>query len=432
MTLNSIRKKIFNTTFIEYLIFFIILLSLPFSDKTPTISDIAEKLILLLFVYLTITRALLIRTNPLQRFELRPALDEFIIFMICVTGILAAILYSDSVGKGIRKPLIFFISYMGISSYAKINEINEKFIIRILYFYVGVVLINSIAEYCFSSQALFSYFTGEINYSEYVRRSWNLLYPNYNYFARNVMIGFICSLSIYLYYLVKGAELYKKNIYFILIGFFGVTILLSFSRTSILAVTLYVLLIITYFIVTYMHTVRKLITIKKAAFILSLCCVLLYFLIHFNFISAIITKTMNQGSTHRFDIWKSFLEHEINLFPDLKFFIGHGYRNKSTDISAIWSNITGNHIHNNFLFIWYNYGFISMVMFILLLAKIWISNTKVMSRIWFIYFIPLSYLGVAFFESQITKANARFEVIFFFLFLLMPYNMYLKNRNKSG
>lgn len=432
MTVKKIKEMIFNTSFIEYLFFLIILLSLPYSDKTPVISDKAEILGYMIFFYFIIARAMAFKNDPLRRTELRPGFDEYIILAICVTGILAAVLYSDSIGKGIKKPLMFFIAYLGISSYAKINEITEKFIIRLLFCYIAVALIHSIVEYCFSFQALFNYFTGKIKYSEYLNSSWNLLYPNYNYFARNVMIGFICSLSIYLFYLVKEDSFYKKTIIFILICFFGTTILLSFSRTSILAAAVYALLILTYFIIIYRDKINKFITIKNVVFILCACCLLLYFLIHYDFISAIIVKTKNQGSTHRFGLWKSFIEQEINLLPDIKFFIGHGYRNKSTDISTIWANITGNHVHNNFLFIWYNYGFISMVMFIILLIKMWISNFKVMSRIWFIYFIPLSYMCVANFESQITKANLRLEVIFFFIFLLLPYNMYLKNLNKTG
>ena len=242
----------------------------------------------------------------------------------------------------------------------------------------------------------------------------------------------MCSLSIYLFYLVKADEFVNKNIILIIFGFFGTTLLLLYGRTSILAVIVYVVLLLTYFIITYRNNISKFITIKHAAIILGTCGLVLYFLIHYDFISALIAKTINRGSSHRFGLWKSFIEQEIRLFPDIKFFIGHGYRNKSTDFYAIWANILGNHVHNNFLFIWYNYGFISMVMFIVLLLKIWISNFKVISRIWFIYFIPLSYMCVASFESQITKANFRLEVFFFLIFLLLPYNMYLKNQNKAG
>ena len=108
--INRIRDWIFNASYIEYSIFLIIVLSLPYSDKTPVLSGIAEILGFMLLIYFTIARALAFKNNTLRRTELRPSFDEYIILAICVTGILAAILFGDSIGKGIKETFnIFYI-----------------------------------------------------------------------------------------------------------------------------------------------------------------------------------------------------------------------------------------------------------------------------------------------------------------------------------
>ena len=184
----------------------------------------------------------------------------------------------------------------------------------------------------------------------------------------------------------------------------------------------------TYICIYRRNAILKQLTIKSISFVFIVAVLFIYFLFHFDFVDAIVAKTQNQGSSFRFGFWSAFIDRQLELFPDLRFFLGHGYKNTNSTFYEIWRDHPGKHVHNNFMFIWYNYGFISMVLFVVLLIKIFVANLKILDKLWFIYFIPLGYMSVTFFESILARHSFRFEVILFFLFLLIPYNMYFKNR----
>lgn len=429
MKQNLNIKKLFTPEIAESALFFIIILSVPYIMKNKLLFKGNEIIVSLAFVYIISVRVFQVSFRKIIQ---NISSDEFFITAICILAVIAGFLNNEKIFKDIEKPVMFFLSYIGISSFAKTRTITENTFIRILILYIIVVLVHTFIEYIVSFPLLFNYLTSKISYRDYCWNSWNLLYPNYNYFARTPMVGMMASLSLCFYYFLNKSERQITMLFFILSVFFGLTVLLTFSRTSIFASAVYFLLLFFYFIIVYRTRIRDRLKLKYILIGSVILIAGLLFLLHFNFIDAVIVKTQQQGSTHRFNLWESFLEKEKSIFPSLQFFLGHGFKQKNSIFFSIWSDVAGRHVHNNFLFIWYNYGLITMILFIIVLIKLWISNFKIIDKVWFVYFIPLSYMCVAFFETLLTKTNYRLEVIFFFIFLILPYNMYLQGRNNRG
>ena len=190
--------------FFECLIYSMIIISLPYSSSgTPFLRNIGKLLFIILFFYLLAVRWKIYKNSSLNKFNLKLGFDEYIIIFISTLGIILWVFNPDIGIRGLRKPFLFMAVYLSISSCAKMIKVDKKLLIRILFFYLSVVFIHLIAEYIYSFHMFFDYISGLITYRTYVLNSWNLLYPNYNFFAKNLMVGFICSLSLYLYFLVK-------------------------------------------------------------------------------------------------------------------------------------------------------------------------------------------------------------------------------------
>lgn len=390
--------------------------------------DFVPKIAYIFFYYIVFVRLFELKNYPFKKIVNKISIDEYIMIAICLIGVIAAFFQDSIIMVQLCKPFVLLIVYIGISSVMKLTEITDEKIFSIIYFYLGITFFHVLIEYIYSFESIVNYISGKSLYAKYLDSSWNFIYDNYNYFARNVMIGFIVSFSLLLYSFIYSASRKKVILYFGLCIFFGFTIFLSFSRTSILSSTLYVIMILVFFVAMFWKKISERFSIKTILFMITTLVISGYILYNYNFFQEIIIKTQTRGSTHRFGLWIEFLKQEQRSFPSVDFFIGHGYMSKDYEFYKIWANILGGHVHNNFLFFWYNFGLISMVLFILLLVKVWISSYKIINKIWYIYFISISYLGVLMFESLIIRKNLRFEVIFFFIFLLLPYNIYLHSK----
>ncbi len=117
--------------------------------------------------------------------------------------------------------------------------------------------------------------------------------------------------------------------------------------------------------------------------------------IKYDLIENIIDKTRQQGSTFRVDIWKTFLRSRLELFPDIKFFIGEGFKSFSRGIQHYPGAFPGDpltHVHNLFLDLWGRFGLINMLLIMYFLFNI-LKGKSVGKAILFNLFIPVALLA---------------------------------------
>jgi hypothetical protein len=114
----------------------------------------------------------------------------------------------------------------------------------------------------------------------------------------------------------------------------------------------------------------------------------------------------------------------VSSFHSIKFFLGEGYSAFRIDS---WQTLI--HTHNFFLEIWGREGIISAMIVIALLGYLLFKNIKSF-HLWFIIGLPFAIVARDMFEVTMVVRVLRWEMIVFWLFLLLP--LYYKDTPKSS
>ena len=171
MKQNLNIRKLFTPEIAEFALFFIIILSVPYIMKNKLLFKGIEIIVSLAFVYIISVRVFQVSSKKIMQ---NISSDEILITAICILAVIAGFLNNDKIFKDIDKPVMFFLSYIGISSFAKTRSITENTFIRILILYIIVVLVHTFIEYIVSFPLLFNYLTFKISYGDYCSRRKSL------------------------------------------------------------------------------------------------------------------------------------------------------------------------------------------------------------------------------------------------------------------
>jgi hypothetical protein len=124
--------------------------------------------------------------------------------------------------------------------------------------------------------------------------------------------------------------------------------------------------------------------------------------------------------------WSNFIKHQFNIFPDLKFFFGRGFKGiiNPNEISKIWRYS----MHSIFLSTWAKYGIAGLITLILLLLELIKKNFKI-QKYWYLLFIPVAFIFRDNFDEKWLSIPLWIESLFITIMFLIPYNIELKNEN---
>lgn len=359
--------------------------------------------------------------------NIKCSFDEIIAISISIIGLISGFFILTPIHHlNILKPVLFSLSYIGISSFVKTYEIDSSKIL----FFLKLILFLSFIHYIYavivSFDSIILFVSNKLTFDSYRAMAWKGLYLNYNRFGWTLLIGFIssCVLSFYNYFEIKKV---KTSLFyaFISLAFFS-GIIMSSSRSSLWGILVFTLCMM---IVGIKKIFKENNYTDKRFWVYTVIGVVFIYLLfwfYFDIFEFIIKKTMLVGTSVRTKLWKVFIITQWANFPDIRFFLGHGYRLKIDPLFRSYG-----HVHNNYLFVWGQYGLIGMLLFITKYIHLLKTNLKKFNKYWYIWFIPISILFMIFFESILVRKNLKIEVLFLYLFILIPYNDALREKKKS-
>jgi len=244
-----------------------------------------------------------------------------------------------------------------------------------------------------------------------------------NTFALQMFIGHMASISLFFRAIEKG----KKGIIYLATALIFLSmILFSISRGALFATMVFNSIIV------FQAIKRKTINFEKIKhvlpFLVLLTVLFTVIVIKYELINNIISK-FSQGTTHRADAWYNFLLLKKSEFLSLSFFKGYGYRGFQEIVKSLSSDPSMKQIHNFFLETWGRFGFFSMIILTVFLAKKFYFNLTQRSSVWYIAAIPIAMLSREMFEIVLFIGIFRWEMFFFWIMLLAPF--YVKEPSRD-
>lgn len=220
------------------------------------------------------------------------------------------------------------------------TEISKKYYLYFLNLFIIIVLYMTLYSVFFQTEHFTNIFS--IN-NAYGNELSSFLTSNHEY-GMNLVFGIIASFICYKEVKWKGN---KKLIYVFIIALFGINLILTFSRTSYLA-------LVTFFTIYLLLSKRLL--VKGASVFIALVVIYIIFSNGFlyNYIFKILLKSNNDAG--RFVMWESALKEFLN-FPIINQFFGKGYEQISSNYSLRFGH---DNLHNMFaqnLVMWGFFGF---------------------------------------------------------------------------
>ncbi len=266
------------------------------------------------------------------------------------------------VWNAIKLPLVVGITFIGISSYVKLTE-TSVYLDFLLYFVMFIAFFLSVKSYMSGIQIiLIQYNNGGGNVINILQNPLNWLgfYNNPNRLSITLLPG-ILSASILIYRSWKNDN-FKRWIlylmYFISFLLFVNMILLQCRGTISVYLIFLTWIVILYFKNGGSKNVKGRRYIKAGFTILGI--VLVFFILneYLHIIDSIINKTRTRGSTHRFDIWKSFLNYQFNRSGLFHILFGNSIVGKV----IVYNPHLKDHLTHNFIFeTWGRYGFFALI-----------------------------------------------------------------------
>ncbi len=346
-------------------------------------------------------------------------IDEKLIFVFITLMIFSGILSGEQLYVNIVEPLIIGFSYLCISSFWIIHK-DKKFLIIILYTVFIISILNILLIIIPDINSLAA--SKSVNeFIVLINNKNNFGIPiNPNRFGYSLLIGFLSSTSLFMYYKIKKG--YMISILFFLHScIFIIFILVSRCRNCILSSFIFSIVVL--FIL--FNDIKEIFN-KKWFFILLSAIFLIFIagIIRTGLLDIIIEKTLKTGSSKRIDIWIIFLKDQFNNFDIIKFLFGKGYAAK-TNILVL--KLTS--LHNVILETWGRYGIIASIVFISVITYIMVLGFK-NKHYRILAGIVLSFLVYSFFEDMLFFTFFWIEDLFFLFVLYAP--LVLNNKNKNS
>lgn len=269
-------------------------------------------------------------------------------------------------------PLICLTIYMSISDLLNNYELGV-YVINLFIVILFSLFIRSKEDIDILSSALLSIcallaiyyilmydqFLGTFNKVENINRSgWN----DPNYFSTMLGVGFFISALGLFGYIRNGIFLFNRYLLVaIIITIFSAIILLA-SRAGFISVAF----ILVY---SFIKARPKLITIVITSALVSGIIIILY---KFGFFDTLLFRLFEQGNMdtggNRTLIWEKAME-SFNTQPIITQFFGGGYWHRA-ELSG------GHELHNEFLAIMADYGYIGLAIFVILILSMIIKNDQ--------------------------------------------------------
>jgi len=349
--------------------------------------------------------------------------DEIIINIFCLVTAASTFFFSINTLYDLLFPFAFFASFIGINSYFKTSISSRDLITTCLHAAVilafGHIIIMSIQ----SSEILWAIMTFTDTSATGINRA-NLMtgiLDTSNTFALQMFIGHMASMSLF----YRSIENGKKGIVFAASAFIFLSmILFSVSRGALFATLIFNCIIL---LQALKNNVLKLKQIKPLLPLLILLASLFAALvIKYDLFDNMISK-FSQGTTYRAETWYNFLIMKKSEFLSLDFFKGYGYRGFQDIVQSLSHGTNMKQIHNFFLETWGRFGFFSMIILVVFLARKLYFNLTQRSSVWYITAIPIAMLSREMFEIVLFIGIFRWEMFFFWIMLLAPF--YINDRS---
>ena len=356
----------------------------------------------------------------LRRIGLNFSKDEIFILIFGGTAFLFSCINLNDKIIDYFQPLLLIVSFLGISSFLKIVKIDSNLIIKTLKISFLISLIHVVIMQAFSWKIIKEIiFLQPLAITE-MDRAWQMkgTLDTPNTFAYQILLGLLSSI-ILLYKSLKNKKMFYTFLFFSL--YLLILLLFTVSRSALISFVFFgggVILALPFFLANNKIKLKKI--------ILSLSLIFLVIFITFGLnekyqiLENIINKNQDNVSTFRISTWTSFLKDRISIFPDKKFFIGEGFHGFLEKAQKISTAPGGKDMHNIFLEIWGRYGIINLLLIIIFLGYLFMENIR-LKNFYLINLLPLVLLLRNLFEADLFIGIFRWEMVFFWLTLILPY-----------
>lgn len=341
--------------------------------------------------------------------------NELLYLSFCLVAIISATINYSGLKIDLVQPIFMFYLFYSISSFFETVSISQKEIKKIFYVIITLSIVHFV--YWIVSENISREITNIIA-SDNMKSQYAIygLLDTTNTYAYQIIIGVSALTTIFLFKFLKNPKVnfYSISIIFI-ISLMFLSVLISKSRGALFGIGMYFIILFCFGL--FNKNFRNLLS-KYSIVAIILVIVMIVIVISTDMLNVILTKFKNNGSTYRFLMWENFIKLRISGAFSLDFWFGEGFHGfKSTSLNLTPYAVT--HLHNVFLEIWARFGLISFVLWFVFLFRNILRN-YLNKDLWYFFPLVLMFLLKECFETTIFVGTFRWEMVVFFVYLLLP------------